>query len=331
MELILDCLDGSVSKTFHIPIKSTPSTALRTIYFKMGLDLHANDLNEFALALSPNIFEWKNIFWLESHHSLQIITQNGQKHVLLLKKYFLINRDVEISKSHPLLFSLLYNQFYKMFLSSKIPLEENILISLSARLLQSEFSGCEITLQSLCWNQTLSSILPVYLKEDSSLGPKIFHCWQIFDYLSEERSKFIFLTNFLSHSDLYSYYIYDILYPSEAELTILPNELRFSLPSHGNVDIFPTYCFRSFSFSSKKLSISLLHGNGNVIFFSDYIEQIVSILSTHVNLHFICLDNHDTDVDQIQLSLKDPLSYKDYLCLFEQDTPFYQRFASQGF
>ena len=331
MELILDFLDGSLSKTFLIPLKSTSFTALRIIYFKMGLDIHADELTEFALALSPKKFEWKNIFWIESIYNLSNITENGLKHVMLLKKHFKINNDIQISKSNPLLFSLLYNQFCKNFLSLNKYIEDNILISLSAMLLQSEFYGCEITSQFLCLNKRLISILPGYFIQDSSLLIKIFHCWEKFNKVSERDSQSTFLTTFLSYPLLYSYYTYDILYDQEAVLTIFTDELRFTLASHINVELYPTSSICSLSFSLEKHYISLSFIYGSVVFFSDYVVQIVSILSSFVNLHVVCLDDGDTDADQIQLSMENVfllnlnLTMGDYLNILFQEVPFFER------
>ena len=332
MELILDFLDGSASKTFLIPLKSTPFIALRIIYFKLGLDIHADDLTELALALSPQNFIWKNILWLEPTRIVQHITHNGLKHVLLLKKHFLLNKDIQIAKCHSLLSSLLYYQFYKIFISSN-NIGNNILISLSARLLQSEFYGCEITLQSLFLNTRLSSILPAVYREDSSLAVKIFDCWKFFDKLCERESQFEFITAFLSHPDLYCYYSYDVFKDRDAVLFILTDELKFIILSHSDVEVvYPTSSICSLSISLEKHSISICFANGIVTFFSDYAEQIASILAI-LNLPIVCLDDFDTDIDQTHLLLKNvwvpnlesPLT--DYLKLIDTDIPFFECYS----
>ena len=315
MEIILDFLDNSPSKTFLIPLKSTAFNALRMIYFKFDLDVHADHLAEFYLAMTDRPFHWQNVRWLEPSTNLQTLTNNGLVHVLLLKKYFLANTDIQIAKTNSFIRSLLYSQFYETFISSLCFIDYSILIFLSARLLQCEYYGCEISINSLHSNDILSMILPRRFHEDCLIGYLIFNCWHTLRHLPEEDSKIIFVSDFLSHTKLHSQYIYDVFYDFYCQLILTVDQICFSYfetTAHFEEKLLSS--LTSFSSSSICRSILLKFDDKVVIFFSDFVIEIVAIISDFCNIPHVNLDDIHTDVSKATIGMESQL--EKYLCFF---------------
>ena len=331
MEIILDFLDNSPSKTFLIPLKSTAFNALRMIYFKFDLDVHADNLSEFSLALSSNPFHWQNIHWLEPSTILQSLTNNGLIHVLLLKKYFISNIDIRIARTNSFVCSLLYSQFYKLFISSLCFIDYSILIYLSARLLQCEYFGCEISINSLHSSDILSMILPHRFHEDCLIGYLIFNCWHTLRHLTEKDSKIMFISDIVSRTTLHSQYIYDVFYNFHCHVIITVDQIRFSY--------FETTVYfeeellsslTSFSSSSIYRSLLLKFDDRVVLFLSDFIIEIVALISKFCDISHVNLDDFHSDVSTTTIGMESQLDI--YLRFFENgdDISKYLFTSSQG-
>lgn len=331
MELILDFLDNSPSKTFLIPLKSTAFNALRVIFLKLNLDVHGDYLSEFSLALTSFPFEWRNVHWLEPSTDLLIFTNNGSIHVLLLKKFVLTTTDIQYVRTNSFICSLLYSQFYRIYISSSRFIDYSVLINLSARLLQCEYFGCEISINSLLSNDIFSMILPRRFHDDSLIGYLIFNCWHTFRHLPEKESKIMFLSDMLLRTDLHSQYIYDVLYDSHCHLILTVDKISFSyLETTAHFEEISLFSLASFSSSSICRSVLLKFCDRVIQFFSDFVIEIVSIISKFCNISSVNLDDFHTDVSKATIQMESHLDI--YLRFFKirDDISKYLCAASQG-
>ena len=281
MELTLDFLDGLPSKIFILPQSTNASSALKIIFFKLGLDTFSNQLNEFSLALSQSHFTWKNVCWLIPEENVFLQTNNGRKHVYILKMYFFKNLDINFVGINNLLMSIVYSQFYLMYLNIELDFNEifhqDALIHFAALLLQSEFYGCDNNLYSLRSSNKIMSILPFNYRDLPEIDNEIIFIWNKFKDISERRAKLEFVHLFLQYNIFFSYF-YEFTFVDDSILMITLDEISFYFPSRFIQKSFRLSQIDSISYNNLLKSISIFVKGEKIILKSNFSVQIILIL-----------------------------------------------------